>query len=596
MIDKILHESKTCQFDFRDFSCPEDPLIELFPDWVDYYKTKFAISKILKPSKILEIGVRFGYSISAFLNASPKAKVLGIDNNTDSFGGIQGALYWAKKRLSDYNFDILEANSQNLKEFPGGFYDLIHIDGQQDGNGTFHDLCIAVKQAKWILVDGYFWTNDNFRETNEFLIRYKDAIDFSIALPGYAGEMLFRIKDEYSNSFSIEGEGSDALVAQYDSSYYLDDCGGHESFNRNGPEASSDPRILSVLSMVSLAKNGKLLDLGCGRGEIALQASLHGFNCTGIDYSSDAVSISMKGLKRFPELIANLRYEVANVSTYKPKENYDVIVASDIIEHLSPEEVSQSYEMVSAALTKRGVFIVHTFPNSWFYDYDYPRKKRKVESLGGFLPSDPRSRFEKAMHINEQNPRVLLKQLKDNFKHVILWFNSPDDPTGSLVGNLGHNRLSKYRDLFAIASNEAIDVEKVKECLSFHLWEKVDIKKLSIEITQCQMEVQISESFEVSIELANRSKQTIHSLPPNPINISYHWFDPASKEIVIFDGLRTSFSFPLCSNSSRALQARCQAPTKSGEYLLRLTLVQEQHAWFDQSPFNLFTEKVVKVS
>ena len=596
MINDILKASEVTDFDFRKYACPSDPMKDLFPKWVDYYKTKYAISKIINPSKILEIGVRYGYSVGAFLNASPKAYVLGIDNDSDTYGGRSGALEWARDCFSNYNFEIMVEDSQNLTVLPGGSYDLVHIDGQQDGGGTFHDLSLAVKQATWILVDGYFWTSENFREANEFLIRYKDAIEFSIAIPGYAGELLIRVKDGFGAPFQNDGSGSEALVDQYDASYYLQDCGGHESFNRNGPEASSDPRILSILSLVSLGHKGSLLDLGCGRGEVSLQAALNGFDCTGVDYSEDAISISRGGQDRFPSLKDKLRYEVSNVATYKPTEKYDVVVASDIIEHMTFDEVAQCYQMVSGALSAEGIFVVHTFPNSWYYDYHYSRLRRKVESLGGFLPSDPRSRFEKAMHINEQNPRVFRKQLERSFQHVLLWFNSPDDPIGSLNGKNGHHRLSEYRDLYAMASNEPINIEQVKESLLLHLWRKNEIERVSLEITQHQEVVRISEPFEVSVEIQNNTKYTLHSLPPNPINLSYHWVNSKTKEAVVFDGMRTPFYFPVRPGSVRSLQAKCQAPSQVGQYILRFALVQEQHVWFDQPPFHQFSETLVNVS
>ena len=58
-------------------------------------------------------------------------------------------------------------------------------------------------------------------------------------------------------------------------------------------------------------------------------------------------------------------------------------------------------------------------------------EKRKVNFHGGYIPSDPRSKYEKLMHINEQNPRILHKQLKKNFKYVTILFNSPNDPIGN---------------------------------------------------------------------------------------------------------------------------------------------------------------------
>ena len=115
------------------------------------------------------------------------------------------------------------------------------------------------------------------------------------------------MKDGFNASIENKRSGSEAIVDQYDASYYLQDCGGHESFNINGPGGSSDPRILSVLSLVSLGRKGRLLDLGCGRGEISLQAALNGFDCTGIDYSEDAISISREGQGCFPSLRDSLR-------------------------------------------------------------------------------------------------------------------------------------------------------------------------------------------------------------------------------------------------------------------------------------------------
>src|ERR1039458_4621811 len=56
--------------------------------------------------------------------------------------------------------EFLIADSQKMSSFPGGSYDLIHIDGQQDGKGTLHDLDLALGQGRYILVDGYFWTRE----------------------------------------------------------------------------------------------------------------------------------------------------------------------------------------------------------------------------------------------------------------------------------------------------------------------------------------------------------------------------------------------------------------------------------------------------
>ena len=170
---------------------------------------------------------------------------------------------------------------------------------------------------------------------------------------------------------------------------------------------------------------------------------------------------------------------MSNVATYKPNAKYDVVVASDIIEHMTFDEVAQCYKMVSDSLSEEGIFVVHTFPNSWHYDYHY--NEAKVTSLW-FFTFRPKNRFEKLMHINEQNPRVLLRQLKREFSAYFSLVQLSNDPTGSLNGKKGHHHLSEYRDLYAIASNEPIDFALVKESLSPHLWKRKDIMHISLKL------------------------------------------------------------------------------------------------------------------
>src|SRR5215469_18824935 len=103
IVEEILTTAQRSNYDFRETAHPEDPLRHLFPDWVPYYRMKWAIARVLQPRSILEIGVRFGYSALAFLNASPSARYLGIDLDLPTFGGSVGAINWARKACRQYN-------------------------------------------------------------------------------------------------------------------------------------------------------------------------------------------------------------------------------------------------------------------------------------------------------------------------------------------------------------------------------------------------------------------------------------------------------------------------------------------------------------
>jgi hypothetical protein len=87
MLDEILNIARESKYDFRETAFPEDPLKHLFPDWISYYKLKWAVARVLQPRSILEIGVGYGYSALAFLNASPSARYVDIDFESPIFGG-----------------------------------------------------------------------------------------------------------------------------------------------------------------------------------------------------------------------------------------------------------------------------------------------------------------------------------------------------------------------------------------------------------------------------------------------------------------------------------------------------------------------------
>lgn len=567
----------------------------LFDEYNESMKFKNAVAKTINCKKYLEFGISNGMAPIAFLDATPKAHFITIDYRDKST--VASDQNWISKHLERFNYHYYFYENKKIKDFSNDSFDLIHIQSIGDPAIFYKTLIDCSMITEWIMISNYLEDSNLYYELNHFLRIFNDVIDFHFNVTNCNKDLLIKLKNVYKLKTVENVFNSSELIPLYDSHYYLNACGGCYAYIQDGAHHSSDSRILSLLAVVfSHHQEGRLLDLGCGRGEVCVKAAIGGFECTGIDYSKDAIAIAKKGLPDLPEIADKLNYMVSDVSTYIPTEKFEVVVASDVVEHMTFDEVSHCYEIVSRALSDNGIFIIHTFPNSWYYDYFHSRRRKKVSSLGGFLPTDPRSRFEKNMHINEQNPRVLFKQLKQSFQHVLLWFNSPDDPIGSLQGKNDHHSLSEYRDLFAIASNSPIDIDSVKESLGFHLWGKEEISEVILEITQCKENISMSESFDVCVRIENRTRHTIHSLSPNPINLSYHWLDYDEKRFVVYDGLRTSFSCPVRPGSIQTLNAKCIAPDYNGEYLLRFALVQEQHAWFDQHPFEQFSEIKVTIS
>lgn len=545
MIDSILSEAATSSFDFRKFANPSEPLSARFESWVPYYRLKFAIAKVLQPQSILEVGVRFGYSARTFLEASPDARLIGIDLDSDRFGGEIGALSWARKITAEYDAHYLVADTQKMKRFPGDIYDFIHVDGQQDGTGTFHDLRRAVSQARWVLLDGYFWTRPNFLNANDFLLKFKDVISYSVVIPGHAGELLIRVSDRYLASIegtsSAGASNSTDIVRFYDSPYYLSDCGGAAAFSYSGGRHIADSRLLSVLALSELAPKGPAVDLGCGRGEITYQLALGGREVVAVDYSATAIEIARQCFRgHSDDLKERVRFVCGDATSAALPGHLKLATAADLIEHLSEEEVGRLMESIADKLDDDGVFVVHTFPNRWYYRRHYGRLRTKAAQLGAFLPAEPRSRYELLMHINEQSPARLRRALKKQFSHVAVWVGAATAPGDTLLRPCRLGELSAGPDVYAVASQSPLDLGRVKRLLTQDKLSPGSHNQIQLSVEELPATVTAGRVFELSVNLPNNSEQTISSMVPYPINMSYHWMRPGSVEPVVFDGLRTN--------------------------------------------------------
>jgi hypothetical protein len=99
-------------------------------------------------------------------------------------------------------------------------------------------------------------------------------------------------------------------------------------------------------------------------------------------------------------------------------------------------------------------------------------------------------------------------------------------------------------------------------------------------------EMVAGETVLADVTIKNASSRTWPSKPNqkgrHAVNLSYHWLD-RKRQMVIFDGFRTSLPRDLGPGESVTLRATIQAPEKAGQYLLHVTMVQEAVTWFSDS-------------
>jgi len=137
----------------------------------------------------------------------------------------------------------------------------------------------------------------------------------------------------------------------------VDELNAHYSNYSYDTEASLSP--LTVTSYQKLLdefepyrKNGRLLDIGCGRGWFLIEAQKRGWEVYGTEYSDKAVELCEKaGIKMFRGALTPEMFE---------EEYFDIITSFEVIEHIN--NPNESLALTYRLLRRNGLFYCTT-PN-----------------------------------------------------------------------------------------------------------------------------------------------------------------------------------------------------------------------------------------
>jgi 2-polyprenyl-3-methyl-5-hydroxy-6-metoxy-1,4-benzoquinol methylase len=159
------------------------------------------------------------------------------------------------------------------------------------------------------------------------------------------------------------------------------------------------PRIRYAIKIANLSPGMTVLDVGCGRGEVVLFCARHRIRAVGVDYSKEAISIAQRAKAAHNiEQQKRIKFICDDIEKIDFDESFDRIFMLDLIEHLHDWELSKLFRVCAGMLKPNGILVIHTLPNKWLYEITY---KKILRIFMPWLPANPRTEKEMAIHINE---------------------------------------------------------------------------------------------------------------------------------------------------------------------------------------------------
>lgn len=215
----------------------------------------------------------------------------------------------------------------------------------------------------------------------------------------------------------------------YDEEYFLHVCEGYEEFLL-GEGTYLSQRLAEALSVAGIAPGMRVLDIGCGRGEILHNTAQLGARAFGIDYATAAVRLSREVVLHHDGTTPIGVYQASALGLPFESSSFDRVLMLDIVEHLYPQELDIALREAFRVLKPGGRIVIHTAPNVWYDRYAYPvvRWVRTLLGQGDRYPRDPRALIPQNLHVhvNEQSILSLWRLLRRHgFGHVQSWLSTP---------------------------------------------------------------------------------------------------------------------------------------------------------------------------
>ena len=131
----------------------------------------------------------------------------------------------------------------------------------------------------------------------------------------------------------------------------------HQNDNRDSFSGSHvrQKKIVNIINKNKIDRNSSVLDIGFGDGKLLELIYKSGYQCYGIDFSKENIDLTKKIFYKHDQKIILKEGDISKI----PFDDgyFQVVVASEVLEHLDNGVLERGLKEVNRVLSNRGVFI-----------------------------------------------------------------------------------------------------------------------------------------------------------------------------------------------------------------------------------------------
>jgi 2-polyprenyl-3-methyl-5-hydroxy-6-metoxy-1,4-benzoquinol methylase len=229
-----------------------------------------------------------------------------------------------------------------------------------------------------------------------------------------------------------------------------------------GYQNAEDKKRLSFIideinSHLGFDLSKKVLEIGCGNGNICMGIASIGYQTHGVDIDEDSIRTA-KASNRFP----NLTFSAQAAENLSEGDKYDAIVCSEVLEHLVDPSIVLDY--VEQYLKKDGIFIstvpngfgprevLMTKPQQYLEKKDFGDRLLKFKRIFGFGHGTVQSSNPDLEHIQFFSKKHIIK-LHEEKGFTLKRFNNADSFSNIFPYSILTRRIKKLQEFDCVVAD-----------------------------------------------------------------------------------------------------------------------------------------------